>query len=182
MRILKLCGWLLVVAVVAVFVLLPLAIVSVLLILCGLLGTLLAKLGGGIARRLKIVAAAACLILAFACAARASKIDSFEHWTRYYEKRMGLEMRTEFRIGPVGENICATVGWEIGERGLVLVTYYDPDLAGCRDPWDVALNEACHRRMAHHVIGRVLVEQGIDLEAEALTCETWYRPRVAAIR
>ena len=104
----------------------------------------------------------------------------FGHWTRRYEKRMGLKGKTVIRFGQTPVRSCGWVGYEvwIGENGpdLALVTMYDPEKAGCRPPRDVALHEACHRRMQHHLLGGGFFGAGgIDAEAEAVECQGWYR-------
>jgi hypothetical protein len=116
------------------------------------------------------------------CAAKKSKNDAFHHWTRYYESRMGLPDRAIIVTGaktPGG--FCGELTMEpsIGRYGVEhhVVVYYDSGKFGCRPPWDVALHEACHRRMQHHLIGADLEAQGIDIEDEARECESWYRER-----
>ncbi len=135
------------------------------------------------ARALVFVAFVALLawigIVLSGCAVRSRNIDRFEWWTRYYETRMGLLVPTEIRYGETPGGYCAQVIWEvwITEAGAkpTLVTVYNPDKKLCRSPWDLALHEACHRQMQHHVIGPVIQKHyGIDLEEEAKECERWY--------
>jgi hypothetical protein len=116
------------------------------------------------------------------CAVRARNIDRFEWWTRYYETRMGL-VPTEIRYGETPGGFCAQITWEvwITEHGVrpTLVTVYNPDKKACRAPWSLALHEACHRRMQHHVMGlKVVNHYRVDIEGEAKECERWYRSDV----
>jgi hypothetical protein len=111
--------------------------------------------------------------------ATGSKKESFEHWTRYYEIRMDLPP-AEIRFVSPPNARCAQTVWEqwIGRTGPenVLVIYYNPDKKLCRSPWDLALHEACHRRLQHHILKEADVEaMGIDPEREADSCEGWYR-------
>ena len=110
-----------------------------------------------------------------------AKKDSFEYWTRYYEARMALNSATSIRFGPAPEDACGYVVLEaeFGKSGLeyVLTTYYNPRKKDCRGPQDIALHEACHRRMQHHIAGRQLENMGVSAEDEARECEKWYRAR-----
>ena len=118
-------------------------------------------------------------ILLSGCGSARSKAESFEHWTRYYEIRMRLPA-AEIKFEKPPHADCAGMRWEqwIGARGPkdVLVIYYDPEAKMCRKPWDLALHEACHRRLQHHILTEANIEaMGIDPEHEADTCERWYR-------
>jgi len=109
---------------------------------------------------------------------RLSREESFEHWTRYYETRMGLTA-AQVKFGPPPDTRCEQVLWEqwLGKRGLeaTLVVWYNPEASFCRDPWDLALHAACHRRMQHHLLKALDVDAlGIDIEAEADACEAVY--------
>lgn len=109
---------------------------------------------------------------------RLSREESFEHWTRYYETRMGLPA-AQVKFGPPPDTRCEQVIWEswLGKRGMeaTLVVWYNPEASLCRAPWDLALHAACHRRMQHHHLKTTDVEaQGLDIEAEADACEAIY--------
>jgi hypothetical protein len=106
------------------------------------------------------------------CVFGETQADTFEWWTRKYEVRMGLEERTEIRVGRTPDGSCGHVAYEnqlekIGTR-VVLVTWFDPE-KGC-DPWDVAKRQACHRRMQHH---RMDLDREVVV-AEVQQCERWY--------
>jgi hypothetical protein len=119
------------------------------------------------------------VLLVSSCAPALTKNQSFEHWTRYYETRMGLE-KSQIAYEPTPAGMCAQVELrtEIDAKGpaAVLITYYDAGKWPCRSTWDLALHEACHRRMLHHLFTKEDVEtMKIDPEAEAFECERWYR-------
>lgn len=107
--------------------------------------------------------------------------DRYTYWTRYYETRMAL---TPARI--VFEDIdglCAFVDadLEIGKEGPVVVrevVHYDPKQRGCREPWQIAKHEQCHRRM-QHIYYRNSPDREVDAalkEEEADHCEWhWYK-------
>lgn len=184
MKMLHLTGWLLF-ALLAAIVILLLALVGVVGLAFGMVGVGAATLASLIAKTVKNLAPALlALVILGGCGARAARVDRFEHWTRYYEARMGLQTH-EIRIGPAPGDACEWIGMEIGigRRGLELagpVIVYDPDRSGCRPPEDLALHAACHARMAHPFLSAENREaMGIDAEAEAKTCEGWYGPKRA---
>lgn len=115
------------------------------------------------------------VLLALGCITSARKAEQFEWWTRKWETRMGLEEKTQIRIGPTPAGSCGWVGLEtqIGKYGpeFFLVTVYDPEKRGCQSPWTIALHEACHRRMQHH---HIEINRP-NAEAEVAECMEWYR-------